>query len=218
MPSQFFYYSVSGTGSRASLDGDNQGAYVMSGVGVSSTDGVAIYGGSSTHTIVVEGTLVGFSQAIKLETGLPGRSDHYVKIGAEATVMSYSAEAIIVEGYRSQVINDGFVRGDTYGIIMVGRNTETTSTLTNSGWIEARRSAAVFHSGYEDLSLINTGTIKGSTLSFDSNGDGATTITNNGIMSGDIMLTGGDDVYSGRNGTVVGKVFGEAGADTSTLR
>jgi Ca2+-binding RTX toxin-like protein len=53
----------------------------------------------------------------------------------------------------------------------------------------------------------------GGSLSF-SGGNATDTVINTGRMVGDVSLSGGDDLYDGRDGTVKGVIHGSAGNDT----
>jgi Ca2+-binding RTX toxin-like protein len=67
----------------------------------------------------------------------------------------------------------------------------------------------------EVASLKNFGTISGGSGAFRGNESGET-IVNAGLMVGDVLLGGGNDIFKGRNGSVDGEIKGGSGADILT--
>jgi hypothetical protein len=131
--------------------------------------------------------------------------------------------------------NSGNIRSiSTNAIDFDGAN----NSLTNSGLIESNQSDAIQFDG-DSNTLINTGTIRGDQgVDFDNNGvnsifnagtmlgtgdagldgsDGQELIINNGLIQGTggnaVELGSGNDVYDGRNGSVVGDIEGAGGDD-----
>lgn len=108
-----------------------------------------------------------------------------------------------------------------------GANVEGTSTfngsISNAGLLSAETNAAVLIEEGVFLSgaITNNGVIEGGV--YKANGvklaiDGrqaedSLTIVNNGTINGDVLLTGGDDVYRSRTGNIDGMVVGGGGDD-----
>ena len=67
---------------------------------------------------------------------------------------------------------------------------------------------------YMNVTVKNTGRIEGQSFSFSGARIGTDRIENSGIMSGDILLSGGSDRYIGiEQGAVIGRVLGGGGRD-----
>ncbi len=146
---------------------------------------------------------------------------------------------IWIEGANGFVTNAGDITGYT-GIFFDGiANFNSTAELTNTGTINGK--AIGVATADEGSRFLNTGTIT-STISFFATvshnasdpdeehflqndgqiisagfayagGLGEDRIVNTGTIIGDIRLSGGDDTYMGRSGTVDGDVEGGAGND-----
>jgi Ca2+-binding RTX toxin-like protein len=213
MASYLFYASQSGAGYQAELTGYRDGAYVMKGVGIGSTNSTAIHGDFGYHVVTVEGIVTGDATAIDLGNSLTEDHDQRVTIGSDGEVFGYGSQAILVWGYKSSVVNSGFIYGDSTAVEMHGENSVTTSKLTNRGTIVTNGSFAVIHSGEEKFALTNSGTIESAGYSVYCPGAETATVTNTGKLIGDVYVGDGGGVYDGRGGNVVGQVFGGAGAD-----
>ncbi len=91
------------------------------------------------------------------------------------------------------------------------------SVVTNYGEITSTQNYGVDFLDMESnevATLTNYGTISGGAGSFIGNESGES-VTNGGVMNGNVLLRQGDDTYQGRgDGVVVGEVRGAAGDDT----
>ncbi|CAN5490331.1 hypothetical protein BH10PSE7_BH10PSE7_33250 [soil metagenome] len=207
----FFIDSV-GTGVRAPLTGDYNGAFVRAGVTVGSQDNYAIYGTGSGLSAIVAGNVIGTAAISLGGNSLSMNQSVVVKDGAE--VVGYNGTGISVAGYHSTIKNAGSIFGSLYGVLSTADGSQR-STITNTGDILGN-GAGVYRAGGETLVLKNFGTIEGGDWSFSSsNIGGVDKVVNKGEMIGDIALGGGSDLYDGRFGHVDGTVFG--GADLDTL-
>jgi Ca2+-binding RTX toxin-like protein len=100
--------------------------------------------------------------------------------------------AIHLSGSHTVINNSGEIRG-TYGIIFGGIvNAPARLIVNNTGLIE----------GYG----VERTAVKGASY-------GSTTVTNAGHIAGNVILGSADDVYDGRDGTLVGRVFLLGGTD-----
>jgi Ca2+-binding RTX toxin-like protein len=124
--------------------------------------------------------------------------------------------AIKLAAYGSSVENDGRIASLGYGIELGGANAGTLSQIHNTGAIRAESIAIHKFSGAESLYVENSGTIKGTDLSFHIEGTGVITIDNTGTITGQAILGDGNDVYNGRSGTF--KSVFESGGGADTLR
>jgi Ca2+-binding RTX toxin-like protein len=196
--------------------------YVAEGILIG-TQSAAISGSGANQIVEVYGTVISALEGITLGTLADGNSVS-VYVGATGHVIttydsSPGASAIVLNGGGGTVVNDGEIRSTGYGVFfnagsLAGVNTlENNGTITGVSGVEARGGALT------GMHLINTGTITGSEESFGeiASQNVATsskdTITNSGLMQGNIFLNAGDDSYDGRLGTVKGTVFGGDGAD-----
>ncbi|WP_414472641.1 beta strand repeat-containing protein [Microvirga sp. M2] len=120
---------------------------------------------------------------------------------------------------RTEVQNTGTIVGITHGLWL-----DKSSRTTNAGTIQAiggpdsigvwlGTRASLFGLPASLATLANTGRIIGGTAV--QGGDGRETIRNGGMIAGDIHLLGGDDMFDGRGGTVIGMIDLGDGDDTA---
>lgn len=222
MPSFLFASDAVGKGRRANLTTDDDGVYVMAGVGVGSSDNDAIFGARSFHWVTVEGIVTGHLSGVHADSYKSSRHDLRVTVGEQGEIYGYNNSGIDCDDYSSSITNHGSIYGKFSGIGMsasVGKlSSATSSMILNTGEITTLN-YGLYHSGAEELRLVNSGkievltsTLKGST-SYIGNGSGRDAIANGGDMIGNIFLGGGADRYDGRKGHVVGGVSGQDGDD-----
>jgi Ca2+-binding RTX toxin-like protein len=108
-------------------------------------------------------------------------------------------------------VNDGIISGGRFGIHV--RSGDGSLSIENQGTIEALDGYALFL-GSEIDKVKNFGVISESIYL----GLGNDTLVNRGSLSGDVLLSGGDDRFDGRWGTVDGNLFGGEGLDSFDLR
>lgn len=81
--------------------------------------------------------------------------------------------------------------------------------LTNSGLI----SADIAVDWFGQMTLTNTGLIEGLIYAFSVSDTGGDSITNSGVINGNILLERGNDVYDGRDGQLLGNLYLGTGND-----
>jgi len=203
--------------------GATENIYVAEGVVVGTTI-TAIYGTGLKQVVEVFGTVVSAADTIVLGSTAGGNGVS-VKVGERGHIVSIYADgsgasALVLNGGGNTVVNDGEIRSPGYGVFILPSSVTVANTIINNGTITAASGVDSRGSAGSALHLINTGTIDGSEKSYGelASQNQATstneTITNSGLMKGDILLNSGDDSYDGRLGTVKGTVFGGDGADT----
>lgn len=222
MTSYLFASNSIGKGARASLNTAFDGAYVMAGVGIGSTDNSAILGLTNFHSVTVEGVVTGHLSGIHAASRKATKHDLRVSVAEQAKIYGYNESGIDCEDYASSITNHGTIYGKYSGIKMTtsagALASQTFSSIVNTGEIRGLE-YGIIHSGAEELRLVNSGkiealtsTLKGTT-SFSGSLGGRDIITNNGEMTGNIFLGGGADRYDGRKGHVSGAVSGQDGDD-----
>lgn len=169
----------------------------------------------SDQTAIIQGDVVGGSIGVRL--GNLG-SDHNEKVTifADATVSALMSGlgSVSVLASTSNIQNAGEVWGDYAGVYL---NTADAvigqSVIGNTGSVIGG-SYGLYVLGSQEIGITNSGTIHGDIASFiDFSGGAGQTITNRGLMEGDVLLGGGDDSYNGARGSLTGLVFGDDGND-----
>jgi Ca2+-binding RTX toxin-like protein len=193
-------------------------AFIASGVTIATGVSAAIFGTGSGHDVLVYGTVTSAqNQAISLGTdpGINSAQNVAIKAGGHVQALGPGANALSIFGHDSMVVNQGLVASqDGHGIFMSAFGA-ANSTLTNSGTISAANDGVLHEiSSTETLVLVNSGAISGGTASYAGADNARDLITNMGSMTGDVALNGGNDLYNGAQGLLVGKVFGGDGIDT----
>lgn len=117
--------------------------------------------------------------------------------------------ALAFFGNGSTLINHGLIASSNFGVAIGGNLVSAPSIITNFGAIDGA-SHGVLNSG-GPLELINYGSISGNDAI---QGSAAfERIVNRGVITGDVVLNGGDDIFDGRDGTLAGTLFGGDGRD-----
>lgn len=192
--------------------GTSDDVFVAQGVALASTDNIAITAYGSNQRVDVLGTVVGGYQAIGMGNDRATDHDQYLFVAKTGYLAGYSSGqySVRIDAFNSTLENQGTILGlKGYAVSIGGLVTDTTSTVLNTGKIEGKYQA-IDHFGSDNLVLTNTGTITG----IYDGAEAKDTITNNGNMSGDIYLYGGDDVFDSRGGAYSGTVYGGNGKDT----
>jgi len=113
------------------------------------------------------------------------------------------------------VNNSGVIRGEVgvWGQIRYG----TGFDVVNDGRIDGGIVFDLYDlaDNFARSSVVNRGTITGSIVSHEA-AISIEAITNSGTIEGDVLLAGGDDVYEGSAGRLLGVLSGEAGNDRLT--
>lgn len=190
---------------------------VLHGVGVCSTDSVAIGMWMDDADLHVDGEVLGFG----IGAWIVG-NDAHVTVGALGQIGANSFEyatALEVQGGSFLVENDGYILSFDTGVQILGGN-GTSSTLVNRGAITGNR-VGIFRDPAESDSLAdvvvitNTGSIQGTeaAISVHAGLDAQEVVNNRGYIYGDVSLGLGSDLYDGHGGTVAGRVLLGGGAD-----
>lgn len=181
---------------------------------VNHTGADAVIAWVGTHTITVDGTIIGEDEAINLvgcvtaQTVIINAGGHLIS-GGDGVVTD--ADGVILDGVGSTMSNAGLI--DAYGsAVSVMVPDAGTTTITNSGIMNGRVSGIWHKFGNGVLNFTNTGTVESPNLSF-WGGMSADNVTNQGTMIGGIDLSGGNDSYDGRLGSVSGDILGGTGND-----
>lgn len=195
------------------LPDHSDGAYVAAGVILQSSLNTVIKGLMSHHRVTVQGILVGGLSGIQLGDNWNVDTDQYLSIGKNAEVYGFNSYGVYLQAYKSKVVNEGYVWGESIGVEIGGSAASGQSLLRNTGTIESA-GKGVERFGSEAFRLENSGTIQGEQYAFFAVNDGNVTIINTGHMDGNVRFYGGADLYDGRSGKVTGYVDGQAGNDT----
>jgi len=186
---------------------------VAEGVTVASSQGIGLLAPLSSHSILVNGTVVGGSTGIVLGDSAFDAFNK-VQIAEGASVFGDSA-GVRVTGYESMVVNNGEIAGFSHGLTLdlAGR-----ITVLNEGSISGYYGIVVNAldatlTGATQRSLItNTGTVHGLDIAFFGSA-AEDRFVNKGLVMGDIHMGDGRDFYDGRGGEVEGETFMGLGDD-----
>jgi Ca2+-binding RTX toxin-like protein len=183
-------------------------------VAITVDGGRGIRGEFSDHHAIVYGQVASTNGGATIYLGTDGTSNQIVEVKAGAQVHHLAADpAVLLRSFSSKVVNEGLITSTTYGLYLDGSNVGTTTTVTNSGVIDAT-GAAVLRMGSEAFSIVNSGTIKSGNYSFQGGfAVSVDQVTNSGIMIGKIDFGGGNDLYDGAGGRLQGDVLGGSGDD-----
>jgi serralysin len=181
---------------------------------VNHTGADAIISWTGTHSITVDGTVHGADEAINLVGCLTAQT---VTITASGRLFGggdgvvEDADGVILDGAGSSLVNAGQITAWGSAISAIVPD-NSTMTLTNSGSMSGRV-AGVWHKfGNGTLTFTNTGTVTSANAAY-LGGASTDNVTNQGKMIGTVNLGGGDDLYQGRFGHVIGSVLGGTGND-----
>ncbi|WP_052954958.1 calcium-binding protein [Microvirga vignae] len=153
--------------------------------------------------------------------GIICNADSSITLTPSATLHSVSQPAIHLQGSGNKVINDGLI--SAVGTAVVA-SVEGLNTLTNAGTIRAGTIVAAA----DRLKIINTGTmIADGTAVFGGTGNdeivNSGLIQSNGLLPVALSLGGGEDIYHGEAGLIIGEVrlgngndkaYGGSGSET----
>ena len=176
------------------------------------------------------------SNQIQTDSGdaytLAGGDELLVKEGANIAATEEDAVAIrTMKGAPNVVAIHSLLRGD-YGISSV--NPGSVISIAKTGMVAAGEGAAIAIAGHQTiynagtitgtsgiwcgfgLTLFNTGTIRGSDNGYAIYGSGGSEfVTNSGIITGTIELSGGDDRYLGTDSLAGSFVLLQGGLDVA---
>lgn len=176
--------------------------------------GVGASGGS--NQFVNDGTITAASNGVELGR-FGGVGDSFLNCGTVTATRgegsSFWGHGVTLSGSQGILANEG-------SIAALGQNKAAVRLLAdgnevvNAGTLTALRGYGILDTGgFLGNDVTNTGTVTGLLASvFASNGSDS--LTNRGLLDGDVFLNGGSDTFDGRRGSVDGTVFGGAGDDT----
>jgi Ca2+-binding RTX toxin-like protein len=166
--------------------------------------------------VVIHGSIIG------LIGGIMGGSTttdfgHWLTVGKTGQLQSLAGVGFVSLG-SCRIDNAGSITGfDGDAISIVAEpSVSNISKITNSGLIDGQLNGITVNcTDLHTVQLYNSGTITGEIASYSDISTFAQidTITNLGLMKGDVLLGLGDDLIDSRSGTIQGLVDGGAGND-----
>ena len=132
----------------------------------------------------------------------------------DGLIDSAHGQAVIMDGTGGHLINHGTIRADDEAVSLLN----FAGTVRNSGEITSASGVAITLTPFATATvnhLFNSGSISGMKTAIVGSG-GIEFIVNRGEINGDVSLGGNNDIFDGRNGTVVGIVDGGDGNDLIT--
>jgi len=196
----------------------NDDLNVGSGVTLISLTSDAILANSGQHQITVSGVVMAYDDAINT-IGCEEAQTIVIQAGgvllAGYTGAEEDGDGVILDGIGSTLLNHGTIIANGSGLSLFVRDAETT-TVTNTGFISGEKYGVWNKFGIGVLDFTNTGTIESPNAAF-FGGTATDLLTNSGTFIGDVRLNGGDDVYVGLGGSVVGLIHGGDGNDRFKL-
>jgi Ca2+-binding RTX toxin-like protein len=174
----------------------------------------------SNHVATINGYISGITFGIVLGGSVSDDNGNRLVVG-KTGVISAPLEGLvagaIVVGRNASVLNDGKITGN-FALVAGGDGGDATSVINNGQIIG--NAGVVRASGSTDIiRLVNTGRIiaEASFVGTDALGvdiNARDVVINRGVMTGDIRLSEGNDVYDGsKGGRVNGLIDGGNGSD-----
>jgi Ca2+-binding RTX toxin-like protein len=196
----------------------NDDLNVAAGVTIksSTTDAVTTWDGQ--HKFTVAGTILGFDDGINTIGTTLAQTVEIAASGRITTANDGSivdADGVILDGVNSTLVNAGVITAQGSAASLFVRDGGTT-TITNSGTMTGTVSGIWNKFGSGTLVFNNTGTLESPNQAY-RGGIYVDIVTNKGIIHGLVDLSGGNDVYDGRGGSVVGQILGGDGDDRFVL-
>lgn len=209
---------------------------IAAGVLRASTSGVGVEAAALGHCIDILGTVSGSGGGIVLGPFTGGLVASQIAVADGGAVLSVNL-AVTTRGDDVAVFNAGYIRGrigldhlfgESFALVNTGTilgsdgfGVEVNSPsgrIVNHGLIEGQGAEGVRLRNTDGAGvapeLVNFGTIGGQVNAVTGDAALADEVVNNGRLVGAVVLGGGNDLYDGRNGTITGVVWGDAGADT----
>ena len=170
--------------------------------------GAEIFGGTAGVTVTGANSIIDNQGGIHSSwrgVNLNGENSRMFNGG---TVYGYSIGVEMgADTGKNVLVNDGEIGGANYGVSL---DFSGTKAIVNRGFISGEPAINANPSSGAVV-LTNTGEIQGEVQLSES----ADVVRNQGLIDGDIVLRGGDDLYDGRTGAMDGfQVWGGLGGDT----
>jgi Ca2+-binding RTX toxin-like protein len=199
------------------LSGDDD-LHVGAGITIRSTTTDAVLAFTGTHTIAVDGTIIGQDECINT-IGCDTAQTIIINAGAQLISggdgMVTDADGVILDGVGSMMTNAGTITSYGSAASLFVRDAGTT-TVSNSG-VMTGQFAGVWHKfGSGTLVFTNSGIVESPNYAF-LGGVSGDLVFNTGMLKGTVDLGGGDDVLFNRAGTVLGNIMGGEGNDRFVL-
>jgi serralysin len=147
---------------------------------IMSAGGAGVESGAAGSRLINTGVITARTDAIHVFASFTAISNSGDLQGASSALRIFNAAGITLS-------NDGTMSGALYGI---EASLGSGHRFTNAGSITSGTAIALTTTA--DARISNTGTIHGSTFAFNLTGTSNTTIANAGVISGTLLLGGGD--------------------------
>ncbi|MES2667018.1 MAG: calcium-binding protein [Pseudomonadota bacterium] len=176
-------------------------------------DAILAYQGQ--NRITVSGTVKGYDDGINT---IGSEAAQTVEIMAGGHVFSgygsavVDADGVILDGLNSSLANHGIITAQGSGVMLSTREFGTT-VVANYGTINAEKYGIWVQYSFGTASFTNFGRVESGLASY-LGGARVDLVTNAGVMSGDVDLGQGNDVYVGTEGRVIGTIYGSWGDDS----
>lgn len=192
---------------------DGDVALIPRAITITSDSGSALSGKGSNHLVRVAGTLSGTQYGVELGAS-PASKGNRLEVLEEGNILG-SFTALMLRG-SATVNNKGEIMGSAYGISL-----RTGSSgfvwMQNEYRIGGGDIGIVRHSNSDKgrVEFINRGLLWGD-VAYDGldRSSGVDFIVNAGLITGNVLLGGGNDIFDNRAGWIEGVVRGEGGNDT----
>ena len=161
------------------------------------------------NTVANQGEITGYSG-----NGITNDGGANFVLTNSGTIVSHGFDAVYSSGAGSEIINYGLIQAlgtftTSDGVDFSATAAGDAATLTNYGTISAANGAAVRGDADGVDNIYNFGLLDGDVLLFGGND----VFRNAGQVVGDVNLGNGSDVFRGGGGTVEGNIAGGAGND-----
>ena len=196
----------------------NDDLNVASGVTLISLTSDAILANSGQHVFTLSGVVMAYDDVLNT-IGCEEAQTVVIEAGAVLLAGYTGAEedgdGVILDGVGSTLTNNGTIIANGSGLSLFVRDAGTT-TITNNGFISGEKFGVWNKFGVGDLNFTNTGTIESPNAAY-FGGTATDIVTNSGTFIGDVLLNGGEDLYLGQLGSVIGTIHGGDGDDRFVL-
>ena len=182
---------------------------IMTNSGEISSELVAIHAAGDGVGITNSGTILGGTDGFRAGYGALIQNSGALMAGETAILLSGSGG-----GDDAAILNTGEVQGIDIGI--AANLTDASVTVQNAGSIQGGLGVVLGNTATGTVSeLVNTGTITGIDIAIQG-ASGAQRVFSTGLISGNVELGGGNDLFDGLGGVVNGVILGGTGNDTLT--
>lgn len=198
---------IVGNGAQYGIDGSvmlGDRAFVLDGGITHSQTGIRLDGADGSSNAITVGA-TGFINATS--EGIDASADGMAVVNHGVVATTGAGAAVHIVGADIAVTNDGLLSGGT-GIYGYG-----SGSIVNHGDILAdTHGLQITTTAGEMFKIVNEGTISGAERSVYGVG-GEQSVTNKGVLNGNVILGDGDDVFRNIGGNVNGRVYGGTGDD-----